>query len=89
MRSVDPTAKDRGLKSDKLSGPGRLGTLNDVALGNSGKPKKCLAAYFEVEFITNPTVETVLVSGPGAAGNRRKVMASVAKAMLEQIRAMP
>ncbi|HKR23662.1 MAG TPA: N-acetylmuramoyl-L-alanine amidase [Allosphingosinicella sp.] len=89
MKSVDPTATDRGVKPDTATGPGRLGTLNDVALGNSGKTKKCLAAYFEVEFITNPTVETVLISGPGAVANRTKVMASVAKAMLAQIRTMP
>lgn len=89
MRSVDPTTPDRKLKSDTLSGPKRLGTLNDVSLGNAGKANKCLAAYFEVEFITNPTVEKVLISGPGAAANRVKVMASVAKAMLAQLRTMP
>jgi N-acetylmuramoyl-L-alanine amidase len=91
MKSVDPTATDRGVKPDTATGPSKLGTLNDVALGNVGKPtgKKCLAAYFEVEFITNPTVEKVLVSGPGATANRTKVMASVAKAMLAKIRTMP
>jgi len=88
MKSVDATATDRGLKSDDKSGPGRLGTLNDVALGNVGKAKKCLAAYFEVEFITNPTVEKVLISGPAATANRIKVMGSVAKAMLDQIRTL-
>jgi N-acetylmuramoyl-L-alanine amidase len=89
MRSVDSTVKDRGLKSELDSGPKRLGTLSDVSLGNVGKAKKCLAAYFEVEFITNPTVEKVLISGPGAAANRAKVMGSVAEAMLVQIRTMP
>lgn len=89
MKSIDPTAKDRGVKPDTATGPGRLGTLNDVALGNSGKTKKCLAAYFEVEFITNPTVEAVLISGAAASANRVKVMGSVAKAMLAQIRTMP
>ena len=89
MKSVDPTTKDRKLKSEILTGPKRLGTLNDVSLGNVGKANKCLAAYFEVEFITNPTVEKVLISGPGAAANRAKVMGSVADAMLAQIRTMP
>jgi N-acetylmuramoyl-L-alanine amidase len=89
MLSVDPAAKDRRVKPDTDTGPGRLGTLNDVSLGNAGRPKKCLAAYFEVEFITNPTVETVLVSGPNAAANRVKVMGSVAAAMLDQARTMP
>jgi N-acetylmuramoyl-L-alanine amidase len=89
MRAINPTAKDRGCKPDTQTGPGRLGTLNDVSLGNVGNPKKCLAAYFEVEFITNPTVETLLISGPAAAPNRIKVLAPVAKAMLAQMRAMP
>jgi N-acetylmuramoyl-L-alanine amidase len=89
MRSIDPATPDRTLKSDRLTGPKKLGTLNDVALGNSGKARKCLAAYFEVEFLTNPAVEALLVSGPSAAANRTKVMASVAKAMLAQIRTMP
>ena len=54
-----------------------------------GKAKKCLGAYYEVEFITNPTVENLLISGPKAAANRTAVMASVAKAMLAQVRTMP
>lgn len=89
MRAIDPSTPDRTLKSEILSGPKRLGTLDDVALGNSGKTKKCLAAYYEVEFITNPAVETLLISGPKAAANRTAVMGSVAKAMLAQIRTMP
>lgn len=86
MRSIDPATPDRKLKSEIESGPKKLGTLDDVSLGNSGKTKKCLAAYFEVEFITNPKVDTLLISGPSAAANQAKVMGSVAKAMLEQIR---
>lgn len=89
MRSIDPATPDRKLKSEILSGPKKLGTLDDVALGNAGKARKCLAAYFEVEFITNPKVDMLLVSSPGAAANQAKVMASVAKAMLAQIRTMP
>ena len=89
MQSIDPATPDRKLKSDTLTGPKKLGTLNDVALGNTGKAKKCLAAYYEVEFITNPAVDKLLISGPAATANRTKVMASVAKAMLAQIRTMP
>ena len=91
LKAVDPTvaAKDRGVKPDTQTGPKKLGTLNDVSLGNNKRQDKCLAAYFEVEFITNPTVEKVLVSGPQATANRKTVMGSVAKAMLEQLRAMP
>lgn len=90
IKSVDPTATDRrGVKTDDQTGPGRLGTLNDVSSGNTTRAKKCSAAYIEAEFITNPTVEAVLVSGPNALANRVKVMASVAKAMLAHIRTMP
>lgn len=89
IRSVDPTVTDRGVKPDNESGPKRLGTLNDVSSGNTTRAKKCSAAYIEAEFITNPTVERVLISGPGAAANRQKVLASVAGAMLAHIRAMP
>lgn len=89
VKSVDPTVTDRKVKPDTATVPGRLGTLNDVSLGNAGRPDKCLAAYFEVEFITNPTVEKLLISGPKAKTNQRTVMASVAKAMLEQAGSMP
>lgn len=90
LQAVDPTVagKDRGVKSDDKTGPGSLGTLNDISLGNANRADKCRAAYFEVEFITNPTVEKVLVSGPNAAANRRTVMASVAKSMLAHLRTM-
>jgi N-acetylmuramoyl-L-alanine amidase len=89
LKAVDPTAKDRGVKRDTDSGPGRLGTLSGVARDNDGRTNKCLAAYYEVEFITNQKVETALISGPDAAANRAAVMGSVAKAMLAQVRTMP
>jgi N-acetylmuramoyl-L-alanine amidase len=54
LKAVNPATKDRKLKPDTVSGPGRLGTLNDLSLGNAGKADKCLAAYYEVEFISNP-----------------------------------
>ena len=88
IRSVDPTVIDRGVKPDDESRPKRLGTLNDVSSGNTTRASKCSAAYVEAEFISNPTVERVLISGPGAAANRQKVLASVAKAMLEHLRTM-
>jgi N-acetylmuramoyl-L-alanine amidase len=88
IRAVDPTVIDRKVKPDTETGPGALGTLNDAALGNVPGGKMCSAAYIEAEFITNPTVETVLISGAGAAANQRIVMASVAKSMLEHIRTL-
>lgn len=89
IKSVDPTVTDRGVKPDHQSGPKSLGTLKQVVQGNAARPKKCRSAYIEAEFITNPTVEQVLISGPNAVANRQKVVASIAGAMLDQIRSMP
>jgi N-acetylmuramoyl-L-alanine amidase len=81
MRAVNPTAKDRGVKPDTESGPGSLGVLNDADLGNTPGHATCVSAYVEAEFISNPKVDKILVSGPDAVANRTKVMASVATAI--------
>ena len=82
MRAVKPTAKDRGVKPDTDSGPGSLGVLNDTALGNTVANPTCVSAYIEAEFISNPKVDKILISGPDAVANRTQVMASVATAIL-------
>src|SRR5688572_13112534 len=89
MKSIHPGAKDRGVKPDTLSGPGVMGVLRDTALGNTTRPDKCVAAYIEAEFITNPTIDKLLVSGPNAIANRTSVMASVAKAIRGYMAANP
>ncbi len=89
MKSVNPGAKDRGLKPDTATTHGVLGVLRDTALGNIGKPKKCLGAYIEAEFITNKQIDTLLVSGPDAVPNRTKVMAAVAKAIRGHLAGLP
>ena len=81
LAAVGLGGKDRGVKPDTATAIGALGVLNDARLGNVARPKKCVSAYFEVEFITHPTVDKVLVSGPSAAANQRAVMAEVAKAI--------
>ena len=43
----------------------------------------------EVEYITNPNVEALLVSGPDVIANRTKIMAAVATAIRGHMRAMP
>ena len=55
-----------------------LGVLNDMRLGNAGRAKMCVSAYYEVEYITHPLVDKTLVSGPDAKANQRTVMAAVA-----------
>lgn len=81
LRAVDPATPDRGCKPDTVSGPGRLGILGDVALGNAKRARKCVAAYVEAEFITNPVVDRMLISGPQAVANRTKALAILARAI--------
>lgn len=81
LRAVKPDTKDRGVKPDTQTNPGALGVLRDTSLGNSGKPRKCLAAYLEVEFITNVAVDKAFISGPGAPANRDTLLAAIATAI--------
>jgi N-acetylmuramoyl-L-alanine amidase len=46
----------------------------------------CSSALLEVEYITNPKVDKLLVSGPDAVSNRTKVMAGVAKAIRKHMK---
>jgi N-acetylmuramoyl-L-alanine amidase len=66
-----------------------LGVLNDKALGNDRVTRMCRSAYIEAEFITNPGVETLLISGPNAVANRTNAMAAVATAIRGHMRGMP
>ncbi len=87
LAAVGLGGKDRGVKPDTETAIGALGVLNDTRLGNLGRAKKCVSAYFEVEFITHPTVDATLVSGAAAAANQRTVMAEVAKAIRAYMKA--
>ncbi|AHE53903.1 N-acetylmuramoyl-L-alanine amidase [Sphingomonas sanxanigenens] len=89
LRAVNPATKDRGVKPDDQTGPGALGVLRDTALGNTNRPKKCVACYIEAEFITNRTVDKLLVSGPDAIANRTAVLADVAKAIRGHMAGLP
>jgi N-acetylmuramoyl-L-alanine amidase len=88
LKALDAGAKDRGIKPDNQGNPDLpgFGVLNDKNLGNNQRPDPCRAAYIEAEFITNPAVEKLLISGPDAIANRTKAMAAVAKACLDQMR---
>lgn len=88
LKSVDAGARDRLIKPDNQGNPDLpgFGVLNDKALGNDKRPDPCRAAYIEVEFITNPSVEKLLVSGPQSVSNRTLAMAAVAEACLDQMR---
>jgi len=87
LRTMDPGAEDRGLKPDTQTNPGALGVLNDKLLGNDRRPDLCRAAYLEVEFITHPAVEKLLVSGPGAVANRTRLMSAIATTIRAEMRA--
>jgi N-acetylmuramoyl-L-alanine amidase len=79
LKALDPGAKDRHVKPDTDSGPGSLGVLRDSDLTAPGTNLACRSAYVELEFITNNAVEALLISGPNALANRKKVMADLAR----------
>lgn len=89
MKTLDPGAKNRDVKPDTKTKLKALGVLNDKNLGNDRVAKKCRAALMEVEYITNPKVEALIVSGPNAIANRTKIMAAVAGAIRTHMKAMP
>jgi N-acetylmuramoyl-L-alanine amidase len=78
LKAMDAGAKDRGIKPDTQSNPGSLGVLRDSDLTAPGTTPSCRSAYVELEFITNNAVEKLLISGPEAIPNRRRVMADLA-----------
>jgi N-acetylmuramoyl-L-alanine amidase len=89
MIGLDPGAKDRGVKPDTQTKLKALGVLDDANLGNDQVTKMCRAALMEVEYITNPDVEALLVSGPDVIANRTKIMAALATAIRGHMKAMP
>ncbi|MCM2477311.1 hypothetical protein HGO38_28065 [Rhizobium sp. CG5] len=88
LKSLDGGARDRGIKPDNEGNPDLpgFGVLNDRNLGNDERPDPCRAAYIEAEFITNPSVEKLLISGGNAMANRRAAMGAVAEAVLQAMR---
>lgn len=87
LDAVGLAGNDRGVKPDTATHIGALGVLNDSRLGNLNRDKKCVSAYYEVEFITHPAVDKALVSGSAAKANQRTVMAEVAKAVRAYMKA--
>jgi N-acetylmuramoyl-L-alanine amidase len=85
LKSIDSKARNRGVKKDTESGPGGLGVLDDTNLGNPGRPKKCRSCYVELEFISHPDVDKLLISGPKAMQNRKLVMGNLAKTLVEYL----
>jgi N-acetylmuramoyl-L-alanine amidase len=79
------TPKDRGVKPDNASGPGRIGVLSDQALGNAPGSTPCLACLVELEFIDNPAVDRAFVSGPTALQARGAVAEAMAAALLKEL----
>jgi N-acetylmuramoyl-L-alanine amidase len=86
LEALDSGSKDRGVKPDTATNPGSLGVLRDSDLSAPGTNPKCRAAYVELEFITNNGVEKLLISGPNALDNRRKVMADLATTIRSYMR---
>ena len=89
IMSFDDSANDRGIKPDTQTRIGALGVLNDVRLGNDRRTVMCHAALVEIEFISNPTVDRLLVSGAEAVANRTKIVTSLAKTLRRRMKTMP
>ena len=85
LRSIDPQARNRGVKPDTETTHKRLGVLNDNSLGNANRPDKCRACYVELEFISNQRVDQLLISGPNAMQNRRLVMRNLADTIIDYL----
>ena len=79
LRKLDKGAKNRGAKPDTQTKLKSLGVLRDPGVGLSGK--MCRSILIEVEFITNPAVDLLLVSGKDASANRDAVMGAAARAL--------
>ena len=88
LKSIDPTARNRGVKPDTETQLGRLGVMNDNSLGNANRPDKCRSCYVELEFISNPKVDKLLISGPDAIQNRQTVMGNLAKRLADYMETM-
>ena len=61
---------DLEVSADRAGVLGALGVLNDVRLGNNRRQDMCRAALVEIEFISNPDADKLLVSGADAKGHR-------------------
>jgi len=81
LAGIGLTGKDRGARPDTLTALGALGILNDARLGSD-----CVAALCEIEFITNPEVDDIIVSGPAAQANRGVLLAELARALRAHLR---
>ncbi len=88
LKSIDNKAVNRGVKPDTDTGLGELGGKRDDRLGNTNRPDRCRACYVELEFISNPDVDKLLISGPQALQNRQLVMGNLAKRMIDYLEEM-
>jgi N-acetylmuramoyl-L-alanine amidase len=76
------SGKDRGVRPDTLTALGALGVLNDGRLGPG-----CRAALCEVDFITHPEVDRLLVSGPSADANLQLLAGELALGLRKAVTA--
>ena len=88
IAALDTGVANRGIKPDTDTRIGACGVLNDVRLGNDRRDDMCRAALVEIEFISNPSADRLLVSGPDAGDNRTKIMAALAERLRTHMRQM-
>jgi N-acetylmuramoyl-L-alanine amidase len=79
IKKIDSGAPNRNVKPDTSTGPKSIFILRDPGIGLSGK--MCRSMLTEIEYISHPKVEELLVSGPNATANRDSLMLAVARAL--------
>jgi N-acetylmuramoyl-L-alanine amidase len=84
MHTFDSGARAPGrARPDTSSKAGMLWVLRDPGIGLSGT--MCRSALLELEYITNPVVEQMLITGADRAAHRDTIMLAVARAMARTV----
>lgn len=84
MQTFDSGSKTGGLaRNDTQSNAGMLWVLRDPGIGLSGR--MCRSALLELEYISNPVVEQMLITGPDRVAHRDTIMLYVAKALARAV----
>jgi len=73
----------RGVKRTTIDRDQGIGVLRDPGVGLSGQ--MCRSTLLEAEFITNPDVDRLFVSGANASQNIETYMEAVAQALIGQL----
>lgn len=83
MSEISPGARDRGVKYDREGARRGISVLRDPGTGFSGK--MCRSILTEIEFIDNPAVDELIVSGDNVFANIDHLMLNLARGLIEAL----